>query len=193
MPVISIIGAPGVGKSFLVKQLACLHCMPAFFEGEAGVFTDEVLAVLNGEQDTPQRFVWLLDRYKKNLQAAHAASKSGLTCFVDGDVLSMEAWLHAEMGLHSPAVLHAWIQENKHLRADKTVILLAAHDHIKSNIHSRGRAAELSTFIWQRIIRIQDGMRNVAKKHPECLCIDRTQLDFTHPQTLYKMSDLLKL
>ena len=38
MAVISIVGTSGVGKSFLVKQLASLNCSLAFFEGELGGF-----------------------------------------------------------------------------------------------------------------------------------------------------------
>mgnify|MGYP001595583930 CR=1 FL=1 len=43
MGIISIIGAPGVGKSFLVKQLSTLECAPAFFEGEEGTIPQEIL------------------------------------------------------------------------------------------------------------------------------------------------------
>ncbi len=193
MPVISIIGAPGVGKSFLVRQLACLYCMPAFFEGEEGIFTGNVLKILNGKVDSKERFVWLLTRYKKNLEAARKASNAGLTCFVDGDVRSMEAWLEAETGECSKTGLKGWIKENQYLKADKVLILVASERKLAENRKQRGRSAEMTDFIYTRMLRVQKGMYSVAKHHKACILLDRTKLDFTDRKTLDKICRMLGL
>jgi len=36
-------------------------------------------------------------------------------------------------------------------------------------------------------------MKQVAKNHPECVLLDRTNLDFTNPRTLKEVSLILEL
>jgi deoxyadenosine/deoxycytidine kinase len=192
MAVISIIGCPGIGKSFLAKYLACKNCLPGFFEGEAGIFSDEVLAVLNGEEDSEQRYEWLFGRYKKTLERAHKISEQGIDCYVDGDVLTAEAWLNAEIGDKSPKILKRWLEDNKHLMAHKVIILYSDEDKVVKTIQGRGREAEQSDFIIQRALRIQREAIKLAKKYPHTILVDRTNLDFTDPKTLKELEEKIR-
>lgn len=184
MVVISVIGAPSVGKSFLVKQLACLNCKPAFFEGEKGVFPQEVLKLLNAEKDSEERFEWILSRYKETLERAHKISKNGIDCYVDGDILSVEAWLKAEVGDKSPAVLKRWLEENNHLRVDKVIILTLPEDKIKDNLVERGRESEQSDFIYERALRIQKACEDIAEDNDNVFLVEREDIDFTKGKDL---------
>ena len=150
MAVISIVGAPGVGKSTLVRQLACLNCAPAFFEGEEGVFPKDVLGVLNSPIDSKQRYEWILDRFQRILIKAHTISQQGIDVYVDGDILTLEAWLNAETGAHSRPILQKWLESNKDLRAHMIVALTASTQKIEENIKSRGRESEQNSFIVNR-------------------------------------------
>jgi|GEM_PF-5778527 len=132
--IISFISAPGVGTSFLTKQMACRHCCPGFFEGEEGIFTPSVLSAINSEEDTPERYSWLTNRTKLILERAQTIAKVGITSYVDGDVLLVEAWLNAEIGQKSPPVLKKWLKENKCLMADKIIVLAASEKKLKENI-----------------------------------------------------------
>lgn len=193
MTVIAVLGAPGVGKSFLAKQLGCYHCCPSFFEGEAGIFTKEVLAVLNREEDSPQRFLWLLERYRKNLEQAKAISeKLGIDCYVDGDILSFEAWLAAEKGKHSPAVLKRFLAKNSHLRADKVIVLVKTKKALLKSLEARGRKSEQTRFIFERALRVQKGCLELAKKYDHVLLIDRTKKDFTDEKQLSQLVGLIE-
>ena len=58
MAVISIVGTSGVGKSFLVKQLASMECLPAFFEGEEGTIPGEIFEDVFTKGDPLNRGRW---------------------------------------------------------------------------------------------------------------------------------------
>lgn len=192
MSVISIIGAPGSGKSFLIKQLGCLNNSPAFFEGEKGIFTKEILKVLNSPKDSKERFEWLTKQYKKNLQRAHEISKLGMDAYVDGDILSFEAWLAAEKGRESIEILKNFIDENQNLRADKVLVLIKTKQALLKTLASRGRKSEQTDFIFKRAIRVQKGMIEVSKKYRHSMIIDRTSIDYTDEKKLKKVNKLIK-
>ncbi|MFH0869742.1 MAG: hypothetical protein V1866_01650 [archaeon] len=192
MAVISIVGCPGIGKSFLAKQLACADCVPAFFEGETGIFPESVLAVLNSEIDSKERYDWLLARYKRTLERAHRISELGIDCYADGDILTMSAWLKAEMGEKSPAKLKQWIEENKDLKADLAIVIYSSEQKIIAEIKKRGRKSEQNDFIIQRSLRVQRACIELAKKNKRAILIDRTDLDFSNPKTLQDLQSKIK-
>lgn len=190
--VISFISAPGVGTSFLTKQMACRQCCPGFFEGEEGIFTPSALSVINNEEDTPERYAWLTNRTRLMLERAHAIANAGITSYVDGDVLLVEAWLHAEIGNQSPPVLREWIKTNAHLMADKVIILTASDKKLQENIISRGRVSEQADFIKQRALRIGQACASLGEKYGHVRVLDRSDLEFTNTQTLDFIDNLIK-
>lgn len=182
--VIAFISAPGVGTSFLTKQMACKNMMPGFFEGEEGIFTPSILSVLNNENDSFERYDWLTGRTKIMLERAHRIAKSGIDCYVDGDVLLAEAWLVAEIGDKSPVFLKKWLDENKHLMAHKVVVLTASDEKIKENIKQRGRSSEQSEFIRERALRIGRACVDLEKKYKHVQILNRSDLEFADSDTL---------
>lgn len=191
MAVISVVGAPGSGKSFLTKQLATYHCCPSFFEGEMGVFTKDVLDAINNPVDTPKRYDWFLERIEKTLSRAHKISSIGIDCYVDGDFTSIEAWHDAEIGDKSPPILKKWLNKNENLKAHKVILLTITESELRDSIKKRGRESEQSIFIIERAIRIQRAFIKLSKKYTNFLVIDRTDIDFTHEKTLKSLIDRL--
>jgi hypothetical protein len=190
--VVAFIGAPGVGTSFLTRQMACRNCNPSFLEGEEGIFTSTILSVLNNKIDTPQRYDWLAERTRLMLERAHAIAGIGITSYVDGDILLLEAWLNAEIGKQSPPILRKWIKANSHLRADKVIVLTAPGQKIQENITRRGRISEQSDFIQQRAQRIGQECRKLEGKHEHVRILDRNNLEFTKTETLDLVDNLIK-
>jgi len=189
--VIAFISAPGVGTSFLTKQMACRHSCPGFFEGEEGIFTPSVLSVLNSETDSAERYEWLAGRTKTMLERARAIADIGITSYVDGDVLLMEAWLNAEIGHESPAFLKKWLQANAGSRADKVLVLTASDEKIQENISRRGRASEQSEFIRQRALRIGRACAELKNAYKHVEILDRTHIDFTQTSSLEMVDDMI--
>ncbi|KKU06493.1 MAG: hypothetical protein UX10_C0031G0014 [Candidatus Magasanikbacteria bacterium GW2011_GWA2_45_39] len=190
--VIAFISAPGVGTSFLTRQMACRNMLPGFFEGEEGIFTPSVLNVLNSEEDTRERYIWLAERTRLMLERAHTIARAGIDSYVDGDVLLMEAWLAAEVGSESPAFLKEWLLKNARLMAHKVVILTASDEKIQENIIRRGRASEQTKFIKERALRIGRACIGLAEKYDHVKVLDRSNLEFTDSKTLAMIDELIQ-
>jgi hypothetical protein len=190
--VIAFISAPGVGTSFLTKQMACRHMCPGFFEGEEGIFTTSVLDVLNNEVDSIDRYKWFSGRTKMMMERARAIADLGMDVYVDGDVLLIEAWHNAEIGDKSPAMLEKWLEENKHLEADKVLVLIASKERMQENMVKRGRASEQNDFIRNRALRVGKECANLEKKYKHVKVLDRSNLEFTKTAVLEQIDEIIK-
>lgn len=183
MAVISIVGTSGVGKSFLVKQLASMECLPAFFEGEEGTIPAEVLADVFSGKDPCDRWRWFHDRYRVTLERARRVSDAGIDCYVDGAVMTEEAILIGEDKKHHKALL-AMIGGITHLNSDKIVLLTADEKTLRDMILARGRKSEDAEKALDRSIRIQNEFLRLAKRAENTTVIDRSGLDFMREEDL---------
>jgi len=181
--VISIVGTSGVGKSFLVKQLASMECLPAFFEGEEGTIPAEVLADVFSGRDPCDRWRWFHERYVLTLERAREISDGGIDCYVDGAVMTEEAILSDEDKKHHAALMNM-INEIVHLRSDKTILLTADETTLKKMILARGRESEDLDKTLARAIRIQDEFIRLSKGEKNVIVIDRSNLDFRKEKDL---------
>jgi hypothetical protein len=171
--------------------MACRHSSPGFFEGEEGIFTPSVIDVLNSEVDSPDRWKWITDRIRTMLERAHAIADAGITSYVDGDVLLVEAWLESEIGDQSPPYLQQWLTTNKHLMAHKVLVLTADERKLQENRLLRGRASEQTAFVAQRAARIQQACQKLQDTYAHVRVLDRSELDFTNTKTLDMVDDIL--
>jgi deoxyadenosine/deoxycytidine kinase len=191
MPLVSVVGTSGVGKSFLVKQLAALDCAPAFFEGEAGVFPDWILASVVSGEDPVRRWQWFMDRYRTNLERARVVSDAGLLCFVDGAVLSAEAILPWE-----PAAIHDDLQRMidamQHCPSDVTIVLTASEAYLRERIAARGRSDEQQEVVVQRALAVQAKLQGLAVGRHNVIVIDRTALDFSRSADLAMVDERIQ-
>jgi deoxyadenosine/deoxycytidine kinase len=196
MKVIAISGAPGVGKSFLVKQLGCLNKSPSFFEGEQGVFTQSFLSVMNREEDSEERYNWLLGRYEEHLKKANKILQLGISSYIDGGYFGIMAWRKAEIGEFSPPILDTWLERLEPFKENAVIVLTMDEDKLVESITSRGRKSEQSDFIIERALRVQRASIKLAEEFNNVIVIDRTNLDFSKSEDLLmvqnKIDELIK-
>lgn len=183
MAVISIVGTSGVGKSFLVKQLASMECLPAFFEGEEGTIPAEIFDDVFSKGDPCKRGRWFIDKYKLMLERARRISDAGLDCYVDGEIISPQAIIIDEDKKHYPALMKM-INEIVHLRSDKTILLTANEETLKKMILARGRESEDLDKTLARAIRIQNEFIRLSKGEKNVIVIDRSRMDFCKEKDL---------
>ncbi|MBT3814245.1 hypothetical protein HOE37_01580 [Candidatus Woesearchaeota archaeon] len=181
MTILSIIGTSGVGKSFLVKQLAAIEGLPAFFEGEEGTIPKEVLENVFSKKDSIQRYDWFLNHYKKILDNARKVSDNGLDCYTDCSETLAKAILtveKAEIKLNLP-------------KSDKTIILTASKEKLQELINLRARDSENNEKAIIRALKIQEHLIKLARKE-SLIIIDRSNLDFTKEEDLKKILKKIK-
>lgn len=191
MVVISVIGTSGVGKSFLVKQLASLTCSPGFFEGEEGVIPKDILESIIVSKNPIPRWEWFIKRYKENLEKAHKISdKLDIDCYVDGDSITPYGIIGFEKKIYHDR-LYKLIDSIKNLRSDKTILLIADAEKIKEMIDNRNRNAENidKTFVINRALEIQKSLIKICKSNKNIIVIDRSNLDFNKEEDLKSILD----
>lgn len=183
MAVISIIGTSGVGKSMLVKQLASLNCAPAFFEGEDGVWPQEILENIFSQGDPMVRWEYFMSRYTTSLERARTISNTGIDVYVDGAIMSAQAILMHEKESDKPK-LQELIQKAEHCTSDNIVLLTASKEKIAERMSTRGRKTEMNNQALTRALSIQEHMITLAEKEHNVIHIDRSNLDFTNEKDL---------
>ena len=185
MAVISVVGTSGVGKSFLVTQLASLDCMPAFLEGEEGVIPQEVFTNIF-EGDPVGRYAYFIDRYNQNLSRARKVSNLGLDAYVDGATLSPNAiLLYEEEQYHEP--IREITKTMAGNESDVIVLLTASEEKIKQGLEVRGRSSEADATALIRAAAIQEFFEKEAAKLDNVIKLDRTHLDFKDEKQLRKI------
>lgn len=190
MSVISIVGAAGVGKSMLVKQLAGLHRSPAFFEGEEGVFAPEVIKNLL-EGDILSREQWFNKQYAAALTHGHKISSLGMDAYLDGGELTAEAYARFEPEPYRTQLLIE-LDQYRNIRSDVTVVLTAEPEIIQKFMAMRNRSSEQDPRVFEKAVQIQEVYIELGEKYPHALIIDRTELDFhthSHLQLIAKKID----
>ena len=191
MAVISIVGTSGVGKSFLVKQLASMECMPAFFEGEEGVIPHDILQSVFSKKDPAKRFQWFGDRYKRTFSRAREVSNAGLDAYVDGAPVTVEA-IMADEDDTSHIELLKHLEEMTHLQSDIVVLLIANENALKELIKDRGRGSEQHLAAVRRAVKIQDEFLRLTKNDKNVIIVDRTKFNFADEKDLKKVLAMIK-
>ena len=181
MAVISVVGTSGVGKSFLVKQLAAATCSPALFEGEEGTVPEEILNNVFKNENPIKRWEFFMNRYKSNLTKARSISAKGIDCFVDGANISPLAILPYEDKKYHEE-LEQQIAKLNGLDSDIITLLTANDICLNKLFKKRNRKTEGVEAI-ERALKIQENYRKL--KHT--IEIDRSDLDFTKLEDIEKV------
>ncbi|PIN75113.1 hypothetical protein COV18_05160 [Candidatus Woesearchaeota archaeon CG10_big_fil_rev_8_21_14_0_10_37_12] len=191
MTIISIVGTAGVGKSFLVKQLSAMRCLPAFFEGEEGTIPKEILESIFSGEHPIKRWTWFINRYKIFLEQAKKISAVGVDCLCDGSPLNAYAVLAYEDEAYRAELLML-ANSIDYLEPDKTILLIASEEKIREFTKQRGRKVEKDDKAIERAMKIQDEYTRLAKERG-LLIVNRTDLDFTKEKDLKFVWDEIRL
>lgn len=191
MAVISVVGTSGVGKSFLVKQLASIECMPGFFEGEEGVFPFEIMQSVFSKKDPVKNFKWFAKRYKLILSRARRVSDAGLDAYVDGGPVTFQAMMSDEDRKHHSQILEA-IAEIMSLKPDVVILLTANKEALGELIANRGRTNDQHEAAVPRALAIQDEFVRLTKSEKNTIRLDRTKYNFAEEKNLKEIIGLIK-
>jgi hypothetical protein len=173
-----------------VKQLAALHCAPAFFEGEEGVFPSVVTDNLITD-DPLGRERWFVQQYKTSLVTARRIAGSGVDAYVDNaSPITIASYAAISPHAHSDPVAQL-IAELESVAADVTVVLVAKPELLSAYIAKRGRVSEEVVTIAEQAVRVQAEFIRAARAG-HVLLLDRTGLDFNRAEHLREIDQEIK-
>jgi deoxyadenosine/deoxycytidine kinase len=186
MVVISIVGAPGVGKSLLVRQLAALNNLPCFLEGEEGVLSEELLEKIAKGNDPINQFSFFIKKYKINL--ARADKIKGFDVLVDGDFISIESHI-LEKDKSLQKELYKLFPKRINLK-HKVFLLTAEKEFFEKSIKNRARKFEEVNEFVRRSLSIQEKFLQLSKKY-KIIEIKRSSFDFQKNKDLEKINKII--
>jgi deoxyadenosine/deoxycytidine kinase len=193
MATISIIGTSGVGKSFLVRQLASKECCPAFFEGEIGTIPKYVFESVFNKEPPQGRCEWYVNHYVETFRTATNISKKlGINCFVDGAPITAYANVYLDDKKYLDELLKI-VKKVDEFKIDKIILITINKDKLKEFILKRGRSEEPIEETVERSLKLQDELIRLSKQQDNVIIIDRSNLDFSKAEDLKIVLDKLKL
>ncbi|MFT4249934.1 MAG: hypothetical protein ACMXYD_01070 [Candidatus Woesearchaeota archaeon] len=192
MAVISITGCPGVGKSFLAKQLSSYLSLPVLLEGEEGTIPSWVFEdVLSGGSPV-KRWKFFLDRYALALTRARTISQAGVSCIIDMDERIVPALITYENELYREE-LDALVKEEFHPPpVDVTILLLSSKEQIQEFIKKRGRSSENNSEMLTRSMHIQEQLLSLLEGEDSVICLQREEYNFTQEKDVQRVVDAIK-
>ncbi len=186
MPVISIEGTSGIGKSLLAAQLAAMLRCPVIPEGEPGVLPDWVQESIAKNIGIQQRNEWFVERCMRAGDQAHQCSDTSTFFFIDSGPLTHEAYLRYDFKTDEPMHVDTWASQLHSLQLDLLVVLADDEASLRKRISQRARTFEKSDHVVERAMAVQDIIYSLPEYSPQ-LVINRSQLDFTSYVDLEKI------
>lgn len=183
MTIISIIGAPGVGKSFLVKQISAKYNLPVIFEGEEGAIPNEILENIHSGENPIRRWEWFLEAYRKKFETVLTISNAGLTCITDSGFAMLDLLISSEKAIYREQ-LTKLIQKYSKYKPDKTTLLVASEQKLRELMQKRNRKVEQDVKAINRALQIQEEL-----KRKNFIIIDRINLEFTNEKDLTNIGE----
>ncbi len=192
--IIAVIGAPGVGKSFLVQKLIKKLNAVSILE-EAEKLPERILENFKEDKRHMETILWFRNKCIDDIKKAITLKKKGKTVIMDTCLLSNE--------LHITTLTNGFEREIllKQARDDRTFIpqpdilvcLDASESKIKELTMKRGRDFDTTEKFLKRNLSIRKAHSEYYKKSKQQIVyINRDKLDFSNDKDLQKVIDKIK-
>ncbi|MFA6461722.1 MAG: deoxynucleoside kinase [Candidatus Woesearchaeota archaeon] len=186
--IITIIGAPGSGKSFLARKLAPRLNAQLFLEGEVEDFPKEVLDKLGDYYCDLKLFIWFTNKLIKEMKEAQKLKETGKTVILDTFWMIDECYLEFVREDTERKEAMKILEENKkNLQLpDKIIMLKASEDKIVKQMKKRDRSFENEEIVKKNLFLAKEYERIFTKKKfgDRLIIIDREKLDFEKEEDL---------
>lgn len=182
--VIAVIGAPGVGKSFLVEKLAKkLKAVPILEEGKG--FPERILENFKKDIRHMETILWFRNKLIQDMKRALELKKKGTLVIMDTFYLSNDLHITTmTTGFEQEILLGQASLEREFLpKPDKVLFLDASKETIVRFTLKRGRDFDTNEKFIQRNLSIKKAHDDYLKAHKSSLIyINRDDLDFENEQ-----------
>jgi deoxyadenosine/deoxycytidine kinase len=174
---IAIVGAPGIGKSTLVRQLGDLYHNGSYGEGEEGVWDPRVLEDIDAGRNPVGVTAYFGCLYDANYRDAVQHDRPDKVIFFEGARITLEAHI-AEYEQQYHAELRRVLAIGDMWNPDKTIVLTSSTDTIEKHIKQRNRPHESAENMVRRFRLIDTEFRRLAPHYPNTIVINRDGREF---------------
>ena len=192
--IISIIGAPGVGKSFLVFKLAeYLKAVP-ILEVEKEI-PDKIINNLKNNTEQIETLLWFRNKFIEDIEQAILLKQKEKVVVMDGCLITNELHITTmTSGFEQYILLEQARLDKKYIPNPDIVIFLDASEKtIKGLTFKRGRDFDVSESFIQRNLSIRKTHQEYYKKNKNLLIyVNRDNLDFEKEDDLLKVIDKIE-
>jgi deoxyadenosine/deoxycytidine kinase len=174
---IAIVGAPGIGKSTLLRQLGDLYHNGSYGEGEEGVWDPRVLEDIDAGRNPVGVTAYFGCLYDANYRDAVQHDRPDKVIFFEGARITLEAHI-AEYQQQYHAELRRVLAIGDMWNPDKTIVLTSSTDTIEKHIKQRNRPHESAENTVRRFRLIDSEFRRLAPRYPNTIVINRDGREF---------------
>lgn len=192
--IIAVIGAPGVGKSFLVQKLIKKLNASSILE-EAEKLPERILENFRKDIRHMETILWFRNKCIDDIKKAQELKKKGKTVVMDTCLLSNELHITTlTMGFERQILLKQAKEDRKFIpQPDVLVCLDASESKIKELTMKRGRDFDTTEKFLKRNFSIRKAHSDYYKKSKnKIVYINRDNLDFSNDRDLQKVIDKIK-
>lgn len=187
--IIAVIGAPGVGKSFLVEKLARQLNAEPIFE-DVSEIPDKIISNFKNNQGQVETILWFRNYCIQKMERALNLKKEGKTVVMDTAPISNELYIPAmTSGFEKEVLLMQAYLDKKYIpKPDVFIFLDASESKTKEMILKRNRDFEITEEFMQRNLNIRRAHSDYYNRFKsDFIYINRDGLDFNKNDDLQKV------
>lgn len=192
--IISVIGTPGVGKSFLVEKLANkLGAISILEEGKE--IPERILENFKNESRQMETIIWFRNKLIEDMKKSLELKKQGNLIVMDTCLISNELHITTmTSGFEQEILLKQAQFDREHMPQPDVVIFLdASEETVRKLTEKRGRDYDTNEKFIQRNLSIKKAHDDYFNENKDSLIhINRDNLDFEKEEDLQKVIDIIK-
>lgn len=187
--IISVVGAPGCGKSFLVNKLATYYKGIAILEGEETDLPKQIIRDLKYRDKNYEVFLWWRNKLAGEMLYAQKIKNSGKIVITDNFWMNNETYIdYFFQGFEKKVMKRISLIDRKLLLwPDAVIVLSTSLEHTRDIIKTRKRSFENLEKYITMVKSVDLQHKKLFKNNPRAIFINRTNMDFN------KKSDLNRI